>query len=115
MISRGDVWWADLGQPRGSAPGLRRPVVVVSDDRYNASQLRTVTVVALTTTRRLAALPGNVALPAEASGLDVDSVANVTQIATVDRMALDERVSALPAWLLAQVDDGLRRALGLRG
>ena len=115
MIARGSIWWADLGSPRGSAPALRRPVLVVSDDRFNASQLRTVTVATLTSNRRLAALPGNVAVPAELSGLPEESVVNVTQIATVDRVALEgDVVGDLPSWLMAQVDDGLRVALGLR-
>jgi mRNA interferase MazF len=113
VIARGEVWWADLGLPRGPAPALRRPVLVVSDDRYNASALRTVTVVAMTSTARLAALPGNVAVPSELSGLDKDSVVNVTQIATVDRAALEDRVVQLPSWLMEQVDHGLRRALAL--
>jgi mRNA interferase MazF len=113
VIARGEIWWADLGAPRGSAPALRRPVLVVSDDRYNTSRLRTVTVVVLTSTARLAALPGNVAIGAELSGLDRDSVVNVTQVATVDRDALDDRVGQLPTWLMTQIDDGLRRALAL--
>ena len=113
MIARGEVWWVDLGAPRGSAPALRRPVLVVSGDRYNASELRTVTAVALTSTTRLAAVPGCVALPADVSGLSKDSVVNVTQVVTLDRGALEERVGALPAWVMSQVDDGLRRALAL--
>lgn len=113
MIARGDVWWADLGLPRGSAPALRRPVLIVSGDRYNASRLATVSVVVLTSTMGLAALPGNVAVPAEVSALATDSVVNVTQLATVDRAQLEERVGELPSWLIAQIDDGLRRALGL--
>lgn len=113
MISRGTIWWADLGLPRGSAPALRRPVLVVSDDRFNASHLQTVTVVVLTTNQRHAALPGNVPIAADASGLPEESVANVTQIATIDRKALEDAVGQLPSWLLAKVDDGLRLALGL--
>jgi mRNA interferase MazF len=113
VIARGSVWWAELGLPRGSAPGLRRPVVVVSGDRYNASQLNTVTVVVLTSNQRLAALPGNVSVPADAADLPKDSVVNVTQIMTVDRVALEEQAGSLPAWLMSQVDDGLRRALSL--
>lgn len=113
MIARGEIWWADLGAPRGSAPALRRPVLVVSDDRYNKSRLRTVTIVVLTSTARLAALPGNVAVAAELSGLEKDSVVNVTQVVTVDRAALDDRVGQLPTWLMTQIDDGLRRALAL--
>jgi len=110
---RGDVWWVDFGLPRGSAPALRRLALIVSADPYNRSKLRTVTVAVITTNARLAALPGNVAVSADASGLPEDSVVNVTQVATVDRRALDERVGALPDWLMAQVDAGLARALAL--
>jgi mRNA interferase MazF len=111
---RGEVWWADLGLPRGSAPALRRPVVVVSADQYNRSKLRTVTVAIITTNANLAALPGNVAVPVDVvAGLDGDSVVNVTQIATIDRGALEERIGVLPDWLMAQVDAGLGRALAL--
>lgn len=113
MIRRGEVWWADLGLPRGSAPALRRPVLVVSGDRYNASRLATVAVVVLTSTMGLAALPGNVAVPADVSALPKDSVVNVTQLATIDRAQLEELVGVLPSWLLEQIDDGLRRALDL--
>jgi mRNA interferase MazF len=113
VIARGEVWWADLGTPRGSAPALRRPVLVISDDRYNESRLQTVTVVVLTSTARLAALPGNLAVVAEFSGLDKSSVVNVTQVATVDRAALEDRAGQLPMWLMTQIDDGLRRALSL--
>jgi mRNA interferase MazF len=113
VIVRGEIWWADLGLPRGSAPALRRPVLIVSADQYNRSKLRTVTVVVLTTTRQLAALPGNVGVPADLGGLPHDSVVNVTQVATIDRNTLEERIGLLPDWLLAQVDAGLQRALGL--
>ncbi len=113
MIQRGEVWWADLSEPAGSEPGYRRPVLVVSSDQYNASRLRTVTVAVLTSNMRLAAMPGNVAIPHELSALPLDSVANVTQVATLDRAALTERVAALPDALVAQVDAGLRRALAL--
>lgn len=99
--------------PRGSAPALRRPVLVISADQYNRSTLRTVTVVVLTTTLRLAMLPGNVTIPADLGLLSEDSVVNVTQLATIDRRVLEEQVGQLPDWLLAQVDAGLQRALGL--
>ena len=110
---RGELWWADLGLPRGSAPALRRPVLIISSDLYNRSDLQTVTVAVITTNIRLAALPGNVALAAGAAGLNLDSVVNVTQIATVDRAALEQRLGALPDWLSAQVDAGITRALAL--
>lgn len=110
---RGELWWADLGLPRGSAPALRRPVLIVSADQYNRSELRTVTVVVLTSNGRLAALPGNVAVAPDISGLDTESVVNVTQVATIDRSALEQRLGALPDWLMAQVEAGLERALAL--
>ena len=113
MIARGEVWWADLGLPRGSAPALRRPVLVISADQYNRSRLQTVTVAVITTTQQLAGLPGNVIVPADVSGLEDDSVLNVTQIATIDRGALEDKIGALPDWLMAQTDAGLVRALRL--
>jgi mRNA interferase MazF len=112
-MHRGEVWWADLGLPRGSAPALRRPVLIISGDPYNRSSLRTITVTVLTGNARLAALPGNVAISTELAEVEADSVVNVTQIATIDRAALEERVTTLPDWLMAQVDAGLRRALAL--
>ncbi|HTB70311.1 MAG TPA: type II toxin-antitoxin system PemK/MazF family toxin [Solirubrobacteraceae bacterium] len=112
-MERGELWWADLGLPRGSAPALRRPVLLVSADEYNRSRLHTVTVAVLTSNVQLAALPGNVAVPSDVAGLDADSVVNVTQLATIDRAALEQRVGALPDWLMAQVDSGLEAALAL--
>jgi len=113
VITRGEIWWADLGLPRGSAPALRRPVVILSADQYNRSRLQTVTVAVVTSTTQLAALPGNVPIPADLGVLSTDSVINVTQIATIDRETLEERIGALPDWLIAQLDAGLQRALGL--
>jgi mRNA interferase MazF len=110
---RGELWWADLGLPRGSAPALRRPVLIISADQYNRSKLRTITVAVLTSNAQLAALPGNVVVPADVANLEADSVVNVTQIATIDRGALEEPIDALPDWLMAQVDAGLGRALAL--
>jgi mRNA interferase MazF len=120
-IERGELWWADLGLPRGSAPALRRPVLIISADQYNRSELRTVVVVVLTSNDRLAALPGNVAVSSDLVGpvssdlvgLEADSVVNVTQVATIDRGSLEQRIGVLPDWLIAQVDAGLERALAL--
>ena len=88
-------------------------MVVVQSDRYNRSRLRTVIVVALTSNTRLASIPGNVSIPADVSGLSGDSVANVTQVAAIDRLDAVERVGTLPAWLVDLIDDGLRRVLTL--
>lgn len=113
-MRRGDVHWCDLGEPVGSAPAKRRPVVVVSADAYNASRLRTVVVAALTSNTALAALPGNVFAPAVLTGLPRDSVVNVTALLTLDRAVLDPiRAGHLPADLMAAVDAGLRGVLAL--
>ena len=112
MIAQGEVWWADLGEPAGSEPGFRRPVVVVQDDAFNRSSLRTVVCVSLTSNVRWADAPGNVLLPASATGLPRDSVANASQLVTVDRDALTERVGALSASSLELVLAGIDVVLG---
>ena len=112
-IVRGEVWWADLGEPRGSAPGYRRPVLVVQADAFTRSRLQTVIVVALTSNLRLIAAPGNVLVPAAVSGLPKDSVANVTQVITLDRDDLTERAGRVSPAVLRAVEDGLRLVLGL--
>jgi mRNA interferase MazF len=88
-------------------------VLIISADQYNRSELRTVTVAVLTSNVRLAALPGNVTVSADLVGLEGDSVVNITQIATLDRGSLEQRIGVLPDWLMAQVDAGLERALAL--
>ena len=113
VIARGEVWWADLPEPTGAAPGYRRPVLVVQSDTFNRSRIATVTVVALTANIRLLDAPGNVLVSGKASGLPRDSVVNVSQILTVHRDLLTERVRPLSPALLKQVNDGLRFALDL--
>ena len=110
---RGELWWADLGEPVGSEPGYRHPVVVVQEDELNRSRLSTTVVALLTSNLRRAEAAGNVLCPARTTGLSKDSVVNVSQLATVDKAALIERVGALPAGLMRRVDDGLRLALAL--
>lgn len=113
VIERGEVWWTDLGEPDGSEPGYRRPVVIVQSDAFNRSRLRTVIAVALMTNLRLVEAPGNVLVPAKASGLPKDSVANVSQVITVDRDFLLERAGRLRGQLLKDIDSGLRLVLAL--
>lgn len=112
-MQRGEVWWAALGRPRGPEPGLRRPVVVVQANEYNRSALRTVVVACLTSNLDLAAAPGNVLCRPRATGLPKASVVNVTQVATLDRNALLERVGRLPPRLLDDVNAGLCLVLDL--
>jgi mRNA interferase MazF len=113
VIRRGSIHWADLGEVAGSKPAKRRPVLVVSSDAYNRSRLTTVVVAVITSNTERAAMPGNVFLPAMASGLPKDSVVNVTALATLDKVDLAGLVGDLDATLLEDVDRGLRRALGL--
>ena len=112
MTAPGEVWWADLAEPSGSEPGFRRPVVVVQGDAFNRSRIATVVCVALTSNLRWADAPGNALLSARATGLPKDSVANVSQLVTLDREALTERVGALPAKKLALVLLGIDIVLG---
>ncbi len=112
VIAQGEVWWADLGDPTGSQPGFRRPVVVVQGDAFNASSLRTVVCVVLTSNTRWAAAPGNVLLTPKATGLPKPSVANVSQLVTLDRSALTERAGRLSASNLELVLAGIDVVLG---
>ena len=113
MIQRGDIYWADLGRPAGSEPAKRRPVLVVQADSFNASRINTVLAAVVTSNLRLAAAPGNVALPTRASHLPKDSVVNVSQVVTLDKRALGERMSSLTADTMAEVTAGLRLVLDL--
>jgi mRNA interferase MazF len=112
VIGQGDVCWASLADPIGSAAGFRRPVVIVQGDTFNASRIATTVVVPLTSNQRLAAAPGNVALPAAATGLPKDSVANVSQIVAIDRAILTERVGRIPAAQLDRILAGIDLVLG---
>ncbi|PSB32672.1 mRNA interferase MazF2 [Stenomitos frigidus ULC18] len=107
VVYRGEIWWANLPEPLGSEPGYRRPVVIVQDDVFTQSRISTVIVVIITSNTRLAEAPGNVLLPREATGLPKDSVANVSQIFTIDKRFLVERVGTLPEGLQEDVNEGL--------
>jgi mRNA interferase MazF len=112
-VRRGEVWWAELPEPAASEPGYRRPVLIIQSDDFNRSRIRTVIAVVLTTNLRLAEAPGNVLLSAEDATLPRDSVANVSQIITVDRTSLTERVSKVSDRIMMSVEDGVRTALAL--
>ena len=112
VIAQGDVCWADLPGPVGSGPGFRRPVLVVQGDSFNRSRVATVVCVPLTSNLKWAEAPGNVPLPARSSGLPRDSVANVSQIVTLDRVLLTERVGRISKKQLDLVFSGLDVVLG---
>jgi mRNA interferase MazF len=112
-IQRGEIWWADLPEPRGSEPGYRRPVLVVQADSFNSSRIQTTIVAAITTHVELADAPGNVLLPAGSTGLRRDSAVNVSQLLTLDRRFLTEFAGTLTPGLQRAVDTGLRTILQL--
>jgi mRNA interferase MazF len=112
-MRRGEIWWAALGRPFGSAPGFRRPVVVLQTNDFNESPIRTVIVAAMTSNLELAAAPGNVLCRRRDTGLSKNSVVNVSQVATIDKQALVARAGSLAAAKLALVEDGLRLVIGL--
>jgi mRNA interferase MazF len=112
-VRRGEIWWAAFGSPFGSEPGYRRPVLILQANAFNESPIRTVVVVALTSNLRLAEAPGNVRCPKGRTGLSRPSVVNVSQVATVDKSRLLERIGHLDARTLDRVEDGVRLVLGL--
>ena len=112
VVAQGDVWWADLGEPRGVAPGFRRPVLIVQCDSLNRSAIATVVCVPLTTNLKWAAAPGNVAMSAADTGLPKDSVANVSQVLTLDRSVLTERAGRVSEKQLGLVFVGLDVVMG---
>jgi mRNA interferase MazF len=112
-VHRGEIWWANLPEPVGSEPGYRRPVLIIQDDTYTQSRIRTVIVIIITANIKLADAPGNVLLPFDVTGLSKDSVANVSQLLTIDKTFLTEHIGSLSASLQEEVDDGLRAVLYL--
>jgi mRNA interferase MazF len=113
VITRGEIWWAELDDPQGSEPGYRRPVVVVQADSFNKSHIGTVVVAAITSNRDLARAPGNVGLPRRDSKLSRNSVVNVSQLLTLDRRFLTKKVSRLSEQVMKGIDAGLRLVLSL--
>lgn len=112
-MKRGELWWASLPEPTDSGPGFRRPVLVVQANPFNESRIATVVVAVVTSNLALAEAPGNVRLGKSDSGVSKRSVVNVSQIITLDRLLLVERIKALSAQRMARVNEGLRLVLGL--
>jgi mRNA interferase MazF len=112
-VRRGELWWATLPRPVGSGPGYRRPVVVAQSNDFNESRIQTVLCVAVTSNVDRARAPGNVLLKRRESHLKCDSVANVSQLITLDKTLLTERISVLDARLIRKIEDGLRLVLAL--
>lgn len=112
-MQRGEIRWASLPRPRGSGPGLRRPVLIVQSDTFNASRIQTTVVAAITSNLRLADAPGNILLKKRASRLPKDSVVNVSQLLTLDRSFLSKPIGRLTGDRMSQVDEGIRLVLSL--
>jgi mRNA interferase MazF len=112
VIAQGEIWWADLGEPIGSAPGYSRPVLVVQCDAINASSIGTAVCVPLTSNLKWGGAPGNVLLRAGITGLPKDSVANVSLIVALDKQQLTERVRKIPRRQVDLVITGIDAILG---
>ena len=107
-IKQGDVYWIDLDEPKGSEPGFRRPYVVVQNNILNKSRINTVIVCSLTSNIKRAGMPGNVLLKKGEANLQKESVVNVTQVSTVDRLELDEKIGTLSSTRVHQIIAGLK-------
>jgi mRNA interferase MazF len=113
VVRRGEIWWASLPEPSGSMPGFRRPIVIVQSNDFNHSPIRTVLAAVVTSNLRLADAPGNVLLAAKGTGLSKDSVVNISQLITVNKSFLTEKIGRLTAKQMQEVDAGLRLVLAL--
>src|SRR5215203_2286640 len=113
VIERGQIWWADLPEPRASSPGYQHPVVIIQSDDFNQTKLNTVIGAVITSNLDLAEMPGNVLLKKEQTELPKDSVVNVTQIITVDKTELLEYIGTISERKMEQIEKGLRLILSL--
>ena len=113
VAERGEIWWTHLGPPEGSAPAARRPVLVVQADAFNESQIATVVVAVVTSNDSLARAPGNVMVRGDDTGLPRDSFVNVSQLLTLDKSRLVDRVGRVPFPVMQQIDEGMRLVLSL--
>lgn len=113
-MTRGEIWWVDLGIPFGSEPGFRRPVLIIQDDAFNESNINTIIVAAISSNLILAEAPGNIFLAKKESNLSKDSIINTSQIVTLDRERFSERVGKLNLRLMANVEKGIKLVVGIK-
>ena len=113
MIQRGEIWWAILPSPTASEPGYRRPLLIIQSDDFTRSRISTVIAVVVTSNLRLADAPGNVLLPKKSSGLPKRSVANVSQLITLDKSFLTKKAGELSPQVLKDIEAGIRLVLSL--
>ena len=112
-MRRGEIWWASMGEPRGSEPGYHRPVIIVSSNEFNQSLIQTVIVAVVTSNLRLADAPGNFKITKKQSNLNKDSVVNVSQLITLDKIFLTEQVGKLNSKYISFLNEGLRLVLNV--
>ena len=112
-MQRGEIWWASLPEPAGSEPGYRRPVLIVQADEFNRSKINTVIAAVITSNLALASAPGNVHLGSRSSGLPKESVVNVSQLITIDKRCLTERIRMIGQHAMQEVDAGLHTVLSI--
>jgi len=112
-MTRGEIWRAEFGIPYGCEPGFTRPVLIVQDDSYNESRIKTIVVVPLTTNLRLADAPGNVLLSKKDLKLPDDSVIITSQLYAIDRGCFKEKLSKAPGSIMQQVEIGMKLVLGM--
>lgn len=111
---KGEIWWADLDGPRGLEPGYRRPVVIIQSDDFNKSKIRTVIVIVISSNLSLAKAPGNIKLGVTKSiGLRKESVINVSQVITLDKSTLTEKVGKLTGSQRQELNEGLKLVLDI--
>ena len=113
VIKRGEIWWAELPEPSGSEPGNKRPLVIIQSNEFNNSNISTVIAAVITSNIYLASAPGNILLSKKNSKLSKKSVINVSQLITVDKSFLTDKVHTLSSKLMGQIDDGIRLVLKL--
>ncbi len=113
VIKRGEIWWAELPEPVGSEPGYKRPLVIIQSNEFNNSNINTIIAAVITTNLNLAAAPGNILLPAKKSKLPKKSVINISQLITINKSFLTEKVHTLSNKVMEQIDNGIRLVLKL--
>ena len=113
VVERGEIWWADLPEPKGSMPGYKHPILIIQSDKFNRSELETVIGVIITTNLRLAKMPGNILLLPRQSGLSQDSIVSITQIVSANKSDLLEYVGIISANKMEQIENSLRLVLSL--
>jgi mRNA interferase MazF len=113
-MTRGEIWWAELGIPYGSEIGYTRPVLIVQDDAFNASKIRTIVVLPLTTNLRLLDAPGNVLIQKKESKLTEDSVLIAAQLYALDKTRLTEKIAKVQKETMQKIETGMKLVLGMK-